>query len=143
MSKISKHFDLREFVSEVTWKTYGEKSIWFIDPRLITLAEFVREWFKAPMTINDWSTGGGFQNRGYRRPKSTVGASESQHRFGRAIDINIQGFTPQQIYKIIIGNEKAFMDAGLTTLENIVDTPSWNHLDIRQTNLSQILIVNR
>ena len=58
-----------------------------------------------------------------------------------AIDIKISGLTPQEIYAHILKNAKTFMDLGLTTLEDIRDTPTWNHLDIRYTGLSEIKIV--
>ena len=142
MSKISKHFDIREFVSKHTWDEWGMRSLWFLDPRLITLAEFTREWFGAPMMINNWHIGYSYQNRGYRHPESSVGASEGQHRFGRALDFNIKGLSSDQVYDEILANEKDFMLAGITTLENKQYAKTWTHMDIRNTGSANILIVN-
>lgn len=135
--KISQHFNLEEFVPQDIFNQYGEKSIWFIDPRLINLAEFIRTFFNKPMTIN----GNGLNERGFRSPDSSTGAKLSQHKFGRAIDFNIQGLTPQQVYDTILKNKDAFMKAGLTTMEDIKMTPTWTHVDVRQTNKLDILIV--
>lgn len=139
--KITDFFKTQEFVSKAIYEKFGENSIWFIDPRLIKLAVFCRTFWGKPITINNWHIGGKSQERGFREPTSTVGASLSQHRFGRAIDITVKGMTPQEVYKSILDNEKAFMEQGLTTLEDIKDTPTWNHLDIRNTGLNKILIV--
>lgn len=138
---VSKYFDIRELVPQSVFKAYGDDSIWFIDPRLVKVLDAIRGHFKAPVTINNWHTGGTYQNRGYRLPNTTVGASLSQHKFGRAADINIKGYTPQSIYKEILANETLFLCLGLTTLEDIEMTPTWNHLDVRNTGLDRILIV--
>ena len=139
--KISDHFSLEEFVPQGIFNQYGQKAQWFVDPRLITLAEAVRLFFAKPVTINNWHTGGQFNYRGFRDPDCTVGAKLSQHRMGRAIDINVAGMTPQEVYKAILGASAYFMGKGLTTMEDIASTPTWCHLYIRQTNQSSILIV--
>ena len=139
--KISEHFLLEEFVPQAVYKQFGEASVAFLDPRIIILAEFVRVFFNKPVIINNWHKNGIFFYRGFRDPECAIGAKMSQHRFGRAIDINVVGMTPKDIYKAILANQEAFMKAGLTTLEDIADTPTWNHLDCRITNLSTIKIV--
>ena len=149
MNKISKDFYITEFVSKNIFDTYGQKSMWFVDPRIITLAQFTRDTFGKPLTINDWwddepnETVLPNERRysGFREPSCTIGGKLSQHRYGRAIDIKITGLTPQEIYAHVLANKKLFMDAGLTTLEDIRDTPTWNHLDLRYTGLNDILIV--
>lgn len=139
---ISKYFIIQEFVPPEIYKVWGEKSIWFIDQRIISLADFVHEFFGASVTINNWNVGGQFHYSGYRPPDCATGGKLSQHKFKSAIDIKVAGYTPQQIYKTILANEKEFMAAGLTTMENIKATPTWNHLDNRHTGLKKILIVN-
>ena len=102
------------------------------------------------MTINNWwdaneseqdALPSERQYSGFREPSCTIGGTLSQHRFGRAIDIRIAGLTPQEVYTAILAAKEKFMAAGLTTLEDIRDTPTWNHLDIRYTGKSDILIV--
>lgn len=139
--KVSQHFSIQEFVPPVTFSKWGNRSIWFIDPRIITLADAIRSHFGLSMTINNWHRGGVFSQRGYRPPTTTVGGKESQHRFGRAIDFNILGLTADAVRAELLRNEKKFMDLGLTTLEHGSDAPTWVHADIRQTGLGHILIV--
>ncbi len=135
-------FKTQEFVPKETYTKFEENSNWFVDPRIRKLANFVRVYFGRPVTINNWLWGGQFNESGFREPTSTTGANLSQHRFGRAIDIKVSGMTPKQVYDAILLNEKVFMEQGLTCMENIAFTPTWVHLDVRNTGLNKILIVN-
>jgi hypothetical protein len=142
MSKISKYFTIQEMVPKEIYLRFGRDSQWFIDPRLMTLLDFIREFIGVPMTVNNWNSGGTLSQRGYRIPDTPTGGRLSQHKFGRAADVSYKGKTVQEVYNLILANEKVFMDAGLTTLENIEFTKSWLHCDIRWTGLNKILIVN-
>lgn len=116
---------------------------------------------KTSITINNWNNGGSFNNRGLRTvkyindqiAKGVKTAMLSQHIGGstNAIDFNVtihfKGgksliINSNDIYDIIIKNEKVFMDAGLTTLENKVMTQGWTHADCRFTGLTNLYIVN-
>lgn len=139
--KVSKDFYLTEFVSKNVYEQFGERSIWFVDPRIISVAQFTRDFFGKPIIINNWYDGGKYNYSGFREPKCTVGADLSQHRFGRAIDIKVSGLTSEEVYTAIIKAQEKFMDAGLTTMEDVRDTPTWNHLDCRHTGSGNLLIV--
>lgn len=140
--KISENFLIQEFVPKAIYEQFGSKSIWFIDKKLITIAEFLRSFLSSPVTINNWHVGGSYSESGYRVPDTTTGGKLSQHKLKSAIDVKVKGITPQDVYKIILANEKRFMEAGITTMENIEATPTWNHIDVRWTGLNNILIVN-
>lgn len=139
---VSKYFQLEELVPKETFQAFGESSIWFLDKRLLTLADFVRDYFKAPVYINNWLWGGIENYRGYRPPTSTVGATQSQHRFGRAFDCSVKDLSPNQVYDTILKNPSQFISNGLTCMENILADNSHVHMDIRWTNSPTILIVN-
>ena len=64
--KLSKNFYLQEFVTPDLYKKWKDKSIIFIDDRLIHIAQFIRDRFNKPMTINNWNNDGSFRYRGYR-----------------------------------------------------------------------------
>lgn len=138
---IENYFKIQEFVSNAIYQQYGEKSIWFIDPRIQKLANFTRKFFNKSVTINNWLWGGSYDQRGFRDTELSIGAKLSQHRCKAAIDINVAGMTPKAVFEAIMANEKVFMAAGLTCLEDIADTPAHVHMDIRQTGLDHILIV--
>lgn len=149
--KVSSNFYLTEFVSKKIWDTYGEKSIWFIDSKIITLAQLLRDTFGKSITINNWwdnvasgkevAEAGERQYSGFREPACTIGAKLSQHRYGRAIDIQVAGMDPKEVYDYILKHADVFRAVGLTTMEDVRDTPTWNHLDVRQTNKTELLIV--
>jgi hypothetical protein len=77
----------------------------------------------------------------------------SQHVGGstNAEDINIVIFykdgrkrivPSNEVYDTIVANEKVFIGAGLTTLENKTMTSGWTHMDCRFTGLDKLYIVN-
>ena len=140
--KISENFELAELVPPQILRAYGDKSIRFIDPKLPGLIEFIKWFFDGnSMTINNYLWGGKLKNRGYRTPQNKTGAYYSQHKFGRAVDFNIKGYTPDQIRKTILDNHTLFMNRGLTTIEHGDYAPTWVHVDMRWTGLGDILIV--
>ena len=138
--KVSEHFVLQEFIPKEIFSQYGENSIWFINPIIINVAEFCRDFFNRPIIINNWHTGGHFNESGYRLPDTTTGAKLSQHKRGAAIDIKIEGITDyEKIRQIVLANEKAFLNSGVTTMED--GTGTWLHIDCRFTKLDKILVV--
>jgi len=139
--KVSRDFDIRELVPPSIWERFGQKSVWFVRPGVIELAQFYREFFDSPVRINDWHYGGDLTMRGFRPPSSGVGAELSQHRFGNAFDCDIEGLTADEVREAILKHESAFMEAGLTTLESGAYAPTWVHSDLRTTNKDQITMV--
>jgi len=139
--KIWRNFDLREFVPPAVWKDFGSASRWFLDPRMLDLAQFYRDFFDTPVRVNDWHYGGNFTERGFRLPGTNTGARLSQHKFGRAFDCNVRGLTPDEVRSRIEANENLFMEKGLTTLESGEIATGWVHSDIRTTDQNNIMIV--
>ena len=135
---LNDYFDLREFVHPKIYSRYGERSIQFIDYRLIELAVTIREYFNKPMIINNWHEGGRLKNRGLRLPNSKVGAYYSQHKFGRAIDFNIVGMTSDEVYEELL---KVGFTLGATTIEDNNFATTWTHIDIRHTGLEDRLLI--
>ncbi len=160
--KVAENFCLQEFVSKNTWSKWGAKSMWFVDPKLFSLAQFYKEFFTMHyqaddvfIVINNWHVGGSYIGRGYREPQqynegqfSKRPNSESQHRYGRAFDCDIiikNGTRYEadyiEIQKIINENKDLFMQKGLTTLEDPAIAKTWLHSDVRNTGLDHIKIV--
>lgn len=140
--KITNNIYLEELVSKDIFTKFGEKSIWFIDPRLPILLQKIRDHFGKTIMINNWNSGGEFNNRGFRVPNSGVGGSLSQHIFGRAADFNIAGVTDLEVDNELVKKFELFKPYGLTTIENASFTVGWTHCDMRTTNQETILIVN-
>lgn len=139
--KLNTYFDLEEFVPPQIYKLYGEKALWFVDPKVITLATAYREFFKLPVVINNWHNGGSYSYRGYRPPRVNIGGEYSQHKFGRAFDCNIGSMNELQMFTAVKDNFEYFKKFGLTTLEDYRFTDGWLHSDVRFTNQDSLLIV--
>jgi hypothetical protein len=137
--KISNHFDLREFVTPEAYTALGDKSLWLIDIRIVNIAEAIREGLGKPVIINNWHTGGHYQESGLRNFNTGTGAKYSQHKYGRAIDMKIQDTEPETVRQYIRDNFLWLNGLGLTTIE--LETPSWIHVDCRNTGLSTLFEV--
>ena len=134
--RLTKNISLWELIPQREYEKYGEKSVWFIDPRVPLLAQFIRDWFSKPLTINTWRNGGDKNLSGFRPPDCEIGASYSQHKFGRALDFRIHDIDSAEIREVIRNNFVRFNDFGLSTIEE--GTPTWVHIDCRTTN-SQLI----
>ena len=141
--KVSTNFYLQEFIDPDTYKRFGDSSIWFIDPRIITLAQFIRERLAKPCTINNWNGGGKFKYSGFDPPGGYRKATSlSQHRFGRAIDLKVSGMEADEVRADIQSHWDLYHKAtALTTIEHEDFAPTWTHLDIRTTNMDELKIV--
>lgn len=154
--KVTANFDIREFVPESLWLMFGKKCIWFINPKIIELAQFNKDFFsehygqEISVTINDWLWGGNYNHSGFRFPDDLLHDSETtfhqgglcsavdkKYRFKETREI----IDPEEIRTIILEHEAEFMAKGLTTLESGNIAKTWVHSDCRNTGLDNILIV--
>ena len=144
----SKYFKIQELVSKQTYEKYGEKSWIFLDERLILTLDALREYFDAPITVNNWLWGGNLQQRGLRTNCDEIVKNKtlknslyvSQHCLGKAVDFNVKNHTVKDVYKVILENPKAF--PYIKRIENINKTPTWVHIDIANTENENIIIFN-
>lgn len=139
--KVSTNFYLKEFIDKKTYSKWGDASIWFIDPKLILIAQFIRERHNKPVTINNanYNYSGFDPPGGYRKATSL-----SQHRFGRAIDVKMLGEVNKGADLLrddIIHNFDLYRKFGLTTIEDAKYAPTWCHIDVRNTGLDTLKIV--
>lgn len=135
-------FVMEEFVPREIFTQYGIKSTWFISQGVVTSMIFLRNWFGAAITINDWHTGGSFNNRGFRHPANKNFKALSQHKFGKAVDFNVAGLSSDDVAKRIIDNwDTIRTNVAFTTMEDPAFTKGWTHLDARYTNSDKLLIV--
>ena len=140
--RVSNNFIIQEFVPRKIYQS-DLPPTWFIDERIIQIAQFIRDRFKSPMIINTWHTESKAQYnyRGYRPHDCPFGAKYSQHKYGRGFDHHLIEYSPQELFKDIIDNEQLYFDQGVRAIEKIDLTPTWLHIDIRHTNQDKILIV--
>lgn len=130
-----KHFKVHEFVTPAVYKKLGENSLLVIDYRMLKTADAIREFFKAPVTINTWGYGGDRKFSGFRDSTCGIGAKFSQHRFGRALDMLIDDIPASVARQVIINNPGRF--PYITVME---DDVSWLHVDCRCTVNKEIVL---
>ena len=133
-------FKVQEFVPKEVFDAMGSHAIHLIDFKIIRIACYLRTHFNAPIIINTWHYGGTLQERGYRLPTSTTGAKGSQHKYGKAIDFNVQGIPSDHVNEII-RNNPGFYNIGIRRIENYNNTPTWTHIDIKPTEFNFIKVV--
>jgi hypothetical protein len=130
---IPTHFKAVELVPKAIYnkhKSRGDNWFWqtVFDERLLIVIDTIRTAF-GPMTINDWSWAGTSQYRGFRPPNCGVGATLSQHRFGRAADLIAKDIHPDLIRDEIIDHQNEEIWGLVGGLEMNI---SWLHVDVRQ-----------
>lgn len=129
---------VQAFVPPEVYNVYKEKSIWFIDYRVLWTADALADYFNTTITLNTWHTGGRFKYRGFRPPACTDGALLSQHRAGRAADCDVIGVSPATVRAEVIAHPTALAFRFITCIE---DKVNWFHFDCRNTGTDQLLIV--
>lgn len=126
-----KHFMLEELVSKIAFEQARADILWFaFDERILITIERIRRRY-GKMLVNTWYWGGEHQYRGYRSPGCLVGATLSQHRFGRAIDLEPISVSTEEIRHDILGRfggKPSIVFEYVTAVE--LDTP-WLHIDCR------------
>lgn len=135
-----KHFGIKELVPPEVYTALGDKSLLLLEPRMLQMIDGIREFFGKPVTINNWSSGGQFKNRCFRPADAGVGAQWSQHKFGRAADMDIQGYTAEQARAAILEHQKDPLLVHISVIEKDVN---WLHVDCRNVKSdSGIVLVN-
>ena len=134
------HFGIKELVPKDFYDKYKSRGDNFLfqvvfDERLLRLIDIVRKEFGS-MTICDWSWGGASNYRVFRPPDSTVGATLSQHRFGRAVDMIPKNISPDDMRTEIIADQNSSDWKVIGGLEMGI---TWFHVDVRaRTDESKI-----
>ena len=99
MLQVSKNFNLDEFVDPRFIQARGNKAIQLIDHRMITMAQFCRDWFDVPTFINGFCFGHQYTESGLRVSGTGTGATYSQHKYGRADDQSSSASHPKKLEK--------------------------------------------
>jgi hypothetical protein len=128
----------QSYVPKDIYLRWGEKALWFVDFRISWTADALTEYFKAKVTANNWHENGKFQYRGFRPSTCKEGADLSQHRFGRALDCDIEGISASEVRKEIISQYRHPAFRYITCIE---DSVNWLHYDCRNTRQENLLIV--
>jgi hypothetical protein len=133
------HFRVEEFLPPDLYNQYGDAGMHLLmDARILWTMDRLRDKFGVPITINNYHTGGQFQQRGFRNDPGT-GAVLSQHRFGRACDFDIQGMTAEQFRGQV---RSLYLDDDLQYITRIEDKVNWCHIDCAGVTGAGIIFFN-
>lgn len=111
--QLSRNFKVKEFSCK------DGSDVVFISPKLVLILQSIRDYFGKPVTINS-----GYRTAAYN--KKIDGAAYSQHMYGTAADIRIDGIKPEDVAAIarkFLGNNKGGVGIYST----------FTHVDIRET----------
>jgi hypothetical protein len=136
---VSKNFIVQEFVSPKMYKDRGNQAIRLINKNVVEVVQWIRDRTGKEITINNWNVGGQYSESGVRDYDTSFGAIYSDHKFGNAADIKVEGMTPDEVRQLIRQNWFVLKEIGLTIIEK--DTPSWTHVSCAWTGLNYLLEV--
>jgi hypothetical protein len=130
---IPEHFFLEELVCPDVYKKWGYIAWSFFDDRLLTTIETIRNKLGKPIYVNNWDSGGDFDERGLRcnfcnlvKTKTAAGILYlSPHIRGCAVDFDVEGMTAEEVRQWLVKNKIILPYA--IRLENNVN---WVHLDV-------------
>lgn len=138
MATIKDFFKIKELVCKDVYDKFGEAAWAFLDPRLLQTLLFIRTNIGKPMTINTWSAGGKYSQRGYRcnlcelvKTKKTLYASA--HMEGMAADFDADGMTAEEVRTWLYNNRER-----LPYPIRVEKGTNWVHIDVRTTSTEKI-----
>lgn len=139
MSKLI-YFDLKELVCKDVYDFYKDTAWQFFDSRLLITIDRMREKLGKPMFVNNWDSGGEFDERGFRCLRCSIVKQAiadnkmyvSPHMTGQAIDFDVQGLLAEEVRQYIIKNGNLWpyplrLEAGV----------NWVHMDTREIGNNQ------
>jgi hypothetical protein len=126
-----KHFKAYELVDHSTFDRMGETALDLFVPAALQALDDLREYFGAPITVNNWHAGGLLEWRGYRTlaKAAELGAPKSKHALGEAFDCDIAGMLAEDARKQIILDQDNELLKRIMRMEARVN---WLHFDVAE-----------
>jgi hypothetical protein len=129
-----KYFSLDEIMCPHVYDQFGEMSWSFMDIRLLTTLEIIREHIDKSIYVNNWMVHGDFSQRGFRciqcqLVKDAIKQNKlyvSPHMTGQAVDFDIVGMNAEEGRQWIIANQN-ILPYPIRLEKNV----NWVHMDIR------------
>ncbi len=110
-----------------------------LDDQLIETADDVRGILGVPCWANNYAYGGKRVACGWRSPTSRVGAPNSYHKRGQAVDLHPEGMTANEARAKI---REAIDDGKLPHVGGVELGVPWLHIDIRPRRAGKVLWFN-
>jgi len=125
---IPEFFTIKELVPAINYENNRSNTLWnLLDHRMLITADLLRNKY-GKLLANTWAFGGQHQYRGFRPGGCLVGSAYSQHRFGRALDLEPILITAEEIRQDILRSPDRAEFKYITAME--LNVP-WLHIDCR------------
>jgi hypothetical protein len=138
--KESRYFSIKELVSKAVYDRDGERAWRYFDTRLLITMFFIREKKGKAFTVNNWSYGGAFEQRGLRENISDIVRKKtvadklylSAHTMGKGIDFDVKGESASEVRRWLleIQDELPFKIRLERKILSTGKEISWVHLDV-------------
>lgn len=123
--KVSANFDVREF------RCHDGSDVILIDDVLVKMLQALRDHFGRAVNISS-----AYRTKSYN--SSIGGAANSQHLYGTAADIRVDGVTPREVARWIEANLFGHDVGGLGLYDYAAsDKEGFVHVDTRTSNIAQ------
>lgn len=130
-------FVIQELVPPEVFNLRGQNSVWCLCPVALRVLGALREDY-GPTTVNNWHTGGQRKYSGFRPSDCGVGATWSQHRYGRAFDCLFSQSDVETVRQDVIAKARA--GHGIYKhIGGIELGVSWFHFDTRPAGTLMLL----
>lgn len=141
INNIEKYFSLEELVDKDVFNKYGQFAWNFFRKELLETLVFIREYFNAPITINNWKSGGKFSQRGFRSNLSYFVKDKkdklycSAHCLGAGVDFDIKGYKAEEVRNKLIEIQEE-----LPYPIRLEDKVNWVHLDVYNNTDKKVVL---
>lgn len=138
------NFRVEELVTPQAYELLGDLSINLFNPGFLSsydqfVTDIKRDLGVKSVIVNDWVWNGSYRDSGLRDGSTDKKFSRgSQHFVGNATDSKFNGCTIQQAADYLLENESQY--PGIKRIEDLDFTPSWFHLDGKETGNNFIYI---
>ncbi len=139
ISKLKRYFIIQELVDKATYVIYGDNAWQFFTIELLETLLAIREGIDKPITINNWHSGGEFQQRGLRHNLSPITEAKtikdriylSAHILGAGVDFDVKGMLAEDVRQwLTLIQEELPHKIRLEHINTKTNEPiNWVHLD--------------
>jgi hypothetical protein len=138
LNEILKYFDIRELVSPMVYKIYGNRAWRFFDTEALEVLLWIRIKLNKAITINNWHYGGSLSQRGLRTNLGSIFKKMfergrlylSGHIFGKAFDFDVEGMTAEEVRDWIWKNQKTLPHKVRLEWKKNGKPITWVHMDM-------------
>jgi hypothetical protein len=137
------YFQVHELVCPHVYRSFGDRSLMFADPRLLTWIEWFRNTIARPITVNTYGNAGKYSQRGYRcnlcsLVKDKTALDElylSAHTRFQAVDFQVNDMLDEEVRQYL-ERHKNEMPVNIRVERGTVN---WVHVDVANDTYNKLI----